>query len=419
MAVATLPPNCLKDAESMLDAIVGFDGILGLSVWEKVLATFVLTHATIVSVTVYLHRYSAHRAIDLHPALAHAFRFWLWLTTGMHTKGWTAIHRMHHANTEKAEDPHSPVVLGLRKVLFEGVEVYRLSHTDEVMERYGHGTPDDWVERHLYSSRGNTSVGIMLGIDLVLFGPIGLTIWAIQMAWIPFFAAGVINGVCHHTGYRNFETPDASTNLVPWGILIGGEELHNNHHTYPSSAKFSVKWWEFDAGWLWIRVFSWLGLARIKRLPPEVLWIEGKREIDLDTIRAIISDRFRVMARYRHMVVEPVARLEQERAEPKAREILGRAKSLLWRTDALDDDAERELRHRLLHSSDTLRTIYEKRIELQKLWELRTANVEELAAGLREWCRKAEESGIHALREFSHYLRSYAGATHHPEAAGA
>ena len=403
----------------MLDAILGFDGVLGLNIWQTAIAALLLSHATIVSVTIYLHRYSAHRAIDLHPGLAHAFRFWLWLTTGMSTKGWTAVHRKHHAHTETAEDPHSPIVLGLRKVLFEGVEVYRLSHTEEVLARYGHGTPDDWIERWVYSSRGNGSIVIMLAIDLVLFGPIGVTVWAVQMIWIPFFAAGVINGVCHHTGYRNFETPDASTNFVPWGILIGGEELHNNHHTYPSSAKFSVKWWEVDVGWAWIRLFSWLGLARIKRLPPEVRRIEGKHEIDLDTIRAVISDRFRVMASYRRMVVEPIAQMELELAEPRSRDILARAKSLLWRTDALDDEAERELRHRLLHCSETLRTIYEKRLELQKLWESRTANVEELASGLRDWCRKAEESGIQALREFSQHLRTYAGAARGPEAAGA
>ena len=402
----------------MLDAILGFDGILGLTLWQKAIAALLLTHLTIVSVTVYLHRYSAHRAIDLHPGLAHVFRFWLWLTTGMHTKGWTAIHRMHHAHTETDEDPHSPVKLGLRKVLFEGVEVYRLSHTKEVMDRYGHGTPDDWVERCVYSDRGNASIFVMLAIDILLFGPIGLTIWAVQMVWIPFFAAGVINGACHHSGYRNFETPDASTNLVPWGILIGGEELHNNHHTYPSSAKFSVKWWEIDVGWAWIKLFSWFGLARIKRLPPAVRRIEGKREIDHGTIRAVISDRFRVMARYRRMVVEPIARMEIERAEPKARELVDRAKSLLWRTDALEDEAERELRHHLLHCSDTLRTIYEKRLELQKLWEIRSANIEELAVGLRDWCRKAEESGIASLHEFSQHLRTYAGAARGPEAAG-
>ena len=401
----------------MLDTILGFDGILGLTVWEKTLAALFFAHITIVCVTVYLHRYSAHRAIDLHPALAHLFRFWLWISTGMNTKGWTAVHRMHHAHTETEEDPHSPVMVGLRKVLWEGTELYRAAHTDDVMSRYGHGTPEDWIERNVYSARNNNSIVIMLVLDLILFGPIGLTIWAVQMAWIPFLAAGVVNGVCHHTGYRNFETPDASTNFVPWGILIGGEELHNNHHTYPSSAKFSVKWWEFDIGWVWIKLFSWLGLARIKRLPPEVLRIEGKHEIDLDTIRAVISDRFRVMARYRRMVVEPIARTERDRVEPTAREMLDRAKSLLWRTDVLDNDTERELRHRLLHCSDTLRTIYEKRIELQKLWEMRTANVEELASGLRDWCRKAEESGIQVLREFSEHLRTYA-ANHRPEAAG-
>lgn len=405
----------------ILDSILAFDGILGLSLWQKALAALLLTHATIVSVTIYLHRHSSHRAIDLHPALAHAFRFWLWLTTGMNTKGWTAIHRKHHANCEMDEDPHSPVQVGLRKVLWQGTELYRASHTAEVMDRYGHGTPDDWLERNVYTPRHNAGILTMLGLNLLLFGPLGLTIWAIQMAWIPFFAAGVINGVCHHTGYRNFETPDASTNFVPWGVVIGGEELHNNHHTYPSSAKFSVKWWEFDIGWAWIRLFSALGLARVKRLPPEVLRMEGKREIDLDTLRAVLQDRFRVMALYRRMVVDPLARMERKRArtEPRVRELLGRARALLSRSDLLVSDAERRQRHELLHYSEVLRIIYEKRLELQKLWENRSATAEELAVALRDWCGKAEESGIHALQEFARHLRTYAGPGAHPAAASA
>jgi stearoyl-CoA desaturase (delta-9 desaturase) len=393
-------------------------GLLDLPWWGYVLATLGMTHITIVSITIYLHRHQAHRALDLHPALAHFFRFWLWLTTGTVTEEWVAVHRKHHSCVESGEDPHSPKVFGIKRLLLEGAELYRTAAADpETIAKYNHGCPDDWLERNVYKPLTDRGYYLMLVIDVVLFGPIGITIWAVQMAWQPVFAAGVINGVCHHTGYRNFETPDASTNFVPWGILIGGEELHNNHHTYPSSAKFSVKWWEIDVGWAWIKVFSWLGLVRIKRLPPEVLRIEGKHEIDLDTIRAVISDRFRVMARYRRMVVEPIARTELERAEPTARDILDRAKSLLWRTDALDNDDERELRSRLLHCSDTLRTIYEKRVELQRLWEMRTANIEELAGGLRDWCRKAEESGIASLREFSEYLRTYAGADRHPEAA--
>ena len=401
----------------MLDVILGFDGILGLSLWQKVVAALVLTHVTIISVTLYLHRYSAHRAIDLHPAVAHFFRFWLWLTTGMNTRGWTAVHRKHHANCESEEDPHSPVQVGLSKVLWQGTELYRAAHTEEVMEKYGKGTPDDWLERNVYTRHSYSGIFSMLAANLLLFGPLGVTIWAVQMAWIPFFAAGVINGVCHHTGYRNFETPDASTNFVPWGIVIGGEELHNNHHTYPSSAKFSVKWWEFDLGWAWIKLLSWLRLARVKRLPPEVRCITGKRDIDRDTIRAVISDRFRVMARYRQMVVEPIARMERARAEPRFHDLLDRAKSLLCRADLLVDETERELRRRLLRHSDALRTIYERRIELQKLWETRSASAEELAGVMRDWCRKAEDSGIHALREFSEYLRTYAGAAQPPEAA--
>ncbi len=403
----------------MLDAILGFNGVLDLAGWQKAVAALVLTHATIVSVTVYLHRHSAHRALDLHPALAHAFRFWLWLTTGMNTRGWTAIHRKHHAHCETPDDPHSPVLVGLRKVLWQGTELYRAAHTEETMGRYGHGTPDDWLERNLYTPRHNVGILAMLGLDVLLFGPIGVTIWAVQMAWIPFFAAGVINGVCHDTGYRNYETPDASTNFVPWGIVIGGEELHNNHHTYPSSAKFSVKWWELDLGWAWIRLFSLLGLARIKRLPPAVRRVEGKRDIDPDTIRAVLMDRFHIMDRYRRMVVEPAARMERRRAEPRLHDLLDRAKSLLCRADLLVDDADRELRSRLLHYSDVLRAVYEKRLELQALWESRSASAEELVAQLRDWCHRAEDSGIHALGEFARHLRTYAGATLHPAPAPA
>jgi hypothetical protein len=246
-----------------------------------------------------------------------------------------------------------------------------------------------------------------MGLDLLLFGPIGLTVWAVQMIWIPIFAAGIINGVGHHTGYRNFESPDASTNVSPWGIIIGGEELHNNHHTYPSSAKMSVKWFEFDIGWMWITIFSWLGLAKAKRLPPVAHHEPEKRDIDLDTIMAVINNRFHVMAQFGATVVAPLAEQERAVGTGGSKELFRRAKLLLCREESLLDDETRKTRSRLLAQSDVLNVIYQSRLELQELWENRTASKDELLSCLREWCQKAEASGIRALEEFSLRLRSY------------
>ena len=241
-----------------------YNGLIDLPWWGYIVYTLIVTHITIAGVTIYLHRHSAHRALELHPVISHFFRFWLWLTTGMVTKQWTAIHRKHHAKCETPEDPHSPQILGLKKVLWQGAELYRAeAKNDETMKRYGAGTPDDWMEHHVYS-HSVIGVSILMIINLVLFGPIGLTIWAVQMAWIPFWAAGVVNGVAHYYGYRNFTCPDASTNLVPWGILIGGEELHNNHHGNGASAKFSQRWFEFDIGWQYIKILKFLRLAKVR-----------------------------------------------------------------------------------------------------------------------------------------------------------
>jgi stearoyl-CoA desaturase (delta-9 desaturase) len=287
------------------------------------------------------------------------------------------------------------------------VEVYRLSHTEEVMDRYGHGTPDDWLERRVYGSRGNGSVVIMLVIDLLLFGPIGLTVWAVQMIWIPFFAAGVVNGVCHHTGYRNFETPDASTNFVPWGILIGGEELHNNHHTYPSSAKFSVKWWEFDIGWAYIRMLEFFRLAKVKKLPPEVVMVPGKLDPDIDTVQAVISNRFQVMADYAKRVLSRVYAEEIARIDSNQRGFLKSARSLLMREESmLSREARLHLERARAHS-DALETVYRYKHQLQAVWQQRHATHEHLVEALREWCRQAEESGVRALEEFARTLPGY------------
>ena len=231
----------------------------------EILFTLIVTHITIVSVTVFLHRTQAHRGLILHPALSHFFRAWLWLTTGMVTKQWVAIHRKHHRFTDEPEDPHSPVHYGILRVLFKGAGLYHQAGKDTAMvQQYGSGTPDDWIERNLYSAHSRLGILIMLVIDLLLFGPWGLLVWSIQMIWIPFWAAGVINGLAHWWGYRNGETKDNSRNISLWGIVVGGEELHNNHHLDPASPKFTQKWWEFDIGWFYIRILSMLKLASVK-----------------------------------------------------------------------------------------------------------------------------------------------------------
>jgi stearoyl-CoA desaturase (delta-9 desaturase) len=383
-------------------------GILDLSPWQVVIATLVLTHITIVSVTVFLHRAQAHRALDLHPAVSHFFRFWLWLTTGMVTREWVAVHRRHHAKCETPDDPHSPKVLGLRKVLAEGAELYKAAAADpETVARYSHGTPDDWIERNLYSRYTWHGLGLMLIVDLLLFGVYGITVWAVQMLWIPVFAAGVINGVGHYFGYRNFESPDAATNILPWGILIGGEELHNNHHAFPSSARLSSKPWELDVGWGYIRLLSWLGLARVRRIAPEPRVIPDKQQVDLDTLRAVIVGRMHVFARYTREVLTPVSRVELCRSERHCRRLFRRTKRLLARDASRLDAAARSRLEQLLAQSQSLATVYQYRERLRELWERTTPSQDALLKSLQDWCQQAEATGIQALERFARNLRGY------------
>jgi stearoyl-CoA desaturase (Delta-9 desaturase) len=385
-----------------------FNGLFSPSAWQVVLIILALTHVTIVSVTVYLHRHSAHRALDLHPALAHFFRFWLWLTTATNTKQWTAIHRKHHAFCETENDPHSPVVKGIGKVLREGAELYQAeARNQETLDRFGAGTPDDWIERHLYSRHPNLGIALMGAINLLCFGAIGITIWAVQMMWIPVFAAGVINGIGHFWGYRNFECRDASRNIVPWGVLIGGEELHNNHHTYPNSAKLSVRRFEFDMGWAWIRLFETLKLARVNKVPPRPMFAEDKTSIDMDTLRALMQNRFQVMARYRQDVILPVFREEKARASEATRAFFRRASALLHREDSLITERGKEKLTQLVSNNETLAAIYEYRLRLQDIWSRTSVSSQEMVEALREWCREAEASGIRALQDFSAQLKSY------------
>ncbi|WP_304639264.1 delta-9 fatty acid desaturase DesA [Pseudomonas sp.] len=385
-----------------------YDGLLDLSVWQLVAVTLVLTHITIVSVTVYLHRYSAHRALELHPALKHFFRFWLWLTTSMNTREWTAIHRKHHAKCETPEDPHSPVHKGLGTVLRKGAELYMAeAKNEETLRIYGKNCPDDWVERNLYGRFPLFGVAAMLLIDLALFGVIGLTVWAVQMMWIPVFAAGVVNGLGHAVGYRNFECKDAATNILPWGVLIGGEELHNNHHTYPNSAKLSVRKWEFDMGWAWIRLFSALGLAKVRRTAPIAHQVEGKQTLDLDTAMAIVNNRFQIMAQYRKLVIKPLVAQELQRVDDSVRHLFRRAKRLLSRETSLLQPQQQARIETMLDHSHALKVIYEKRLALQQIWGRTSANGQEMVQALRDWCAQAEASGIKALQEFAATLRTY------------
>ena len=384
------------------------NGLLAASWWQIVLYTLVTTHITIASVTIYLHRHQAHRSIDLHAIPAHFFRLWLWLGTGQVTKEWVSIHRKHHAKCETHEDPHSPQAYGIKKVFWEGAELYRAeSKNKETMTKFGHGTPSDWIERNVYTRYSWQGVGVMMVINLALFGVAGLAVWAIQMVWIPFTAAGIINGIGHYWGYRNFEAPDASTNISPWGIMIGGEELHNNHHTYPTSAKFSVKPYEFDIGWVYIRAMETIGLATVKKVPPRLQLGAIQPVVDEKTLAALIAHRYEVMAGFaRELRRAGRAEVELLKAKKADLSVLRVANRWLHRDDdkvpvtAKPQLAQARAEHPVLDKMVTMRE------ELRQMWLTTTASREQLAVDLQAWCHRAEESGIAALRDFSLKLRA-------------
>ncbi len=393
-----------------LNAIVEWlsHGLWDLAWWEIVLYALATTHITIASVTIYLHRHQAHRAMDLHAIPAHFFRFWLWIGTGQVTREWVSIHRKHHAKCETADDPHSPVAHGIKKVFWQGAELYRAeSKNQETLSKYSQGCPNDWIERNVYSRFSWQGVGLMLLLDLALFGAAGLAVWAVQMAWIPVTAAGVINGIGHYWGYRNFEAPDASTNIVPWGILIGGEELHNNHHTYPTSAKFSVKPHEFDIGWFYISVLAKMGLARVKKTPPKLQLGDVRPVADVKTLEALIAHRYEVMAGFandlRQACVTELAAIKAKHGDVS---VLVAAKRWLHRdADKVPAAAAPQLvlarqHHPVLDKMVTMRE------ELRQMWLNTSHSREQLAIDLQAWCHRAESSGIAALREFSFMLRA-------------
>jgi stearoyl-CoA desaturase (delta-9 desaturase) len=383
-------------------------GVLALTWWQIVLAALAMTHITMISVTVFLHRHQAHRALDLHPIASHFFRFWLWLTTGQVTKEWAAIHRKHHAKCEQPEDPHSPHVYGIKTVLLTGAELYRAeSRNLETLARYGHGTPNDWIERNLYTRFSWQGVGLMLIINLALFGAAGLAVWALQMAWTPIMAAGIINGAGHYWGYRNFEAPDASTNISPWGILIAGEELHNNHHTYPTSAKLSVKPYEFDIGWMYIRLMQMAGLARVKKTPPKAAYGDIRPVADEKTLEALIANRYEIMATYA-LGVRQAAREEFEAMKTRSADaaVFKSVKRWMHRDQEKVPAALVPVLAKALAASPVLDKMVTMREELRQMWLCTHVSRDQLALDLQGWCHRAEESGIAALREFSLRLRA-------------
>lgn len=385
-------------------------GILAPTPWQLIGIGLLLTHITIASVTIFLHRHQSHHTLELHPLASHLFRFWLWLTTGMLTKEWVAVHRKHHAKCETPEDPHSPVTYGLRTVLRKGAELYvKETEKPETLERYGAGTPADWLERNLYSRYHHLGLGILLALDLALFGVLGLTLWAVQMLWIPLWAAGVINGLGHYSGYRNFETPDASRNIVPLGIFIGGEELHNNHHAYPFSAKLSAKWWEFDIGWLYIRILALCGLARIKTVAPIPVIDRTKNDADRDTVVALVKNRFHVMSLYSRRVMLPVLRYESKGADAEIRRLFKAVRPVMVREFLPPGElvASRVLKN-ALDNSQMLATAYQFKEQLRTLWANAALSQEMRLEALRDWCKRAEETRIHYLQSFAETLRGYA-----------
>ncbi len=385
------------------------NGSLDLSVWGKVLATLILTQITIMSVTLYLHRHSAHNALELHPVLAHFFRFWIWLTSAQNTKEWTAIHRKHHAKCETDEDPHSPVVKGLKTVLLTGAELYQEeANNPETLKRYGQRTPTDWIEMNVYTPHKMKGICLMAVLDFYLFGLAGITIWAIQMIWIPVFAAGVINGIGHSMGYRNFECKDAAKNIIPWAFFIGGEELHNNHHTYPNSAKLSVKSWEFDIGWFWIQLFSKFGLAKARHIAPTPKKDNAKNELDDDSLMAIIHNRFFILSQYHKTVMLPVIKEQKAKMHAQEKALFKKARKLLIRDENLVKQTEQQRIEAMLEGNPRIKLIYEKSLELQAIWKNHPGSrFQEKLHSLAEWCHQAEMSGIANLEAFAMNLKQY------------
>ncbi|HEY9132344.1 MAG TPA: fatty acid desaturase [Dyella sp.] len=396
----------------MLDAVLTFlsQGLLNAGWGTMLIYTLVLTQLTIFTVTLYLHRCQTHRGVDLHPLISHFFRFWGWLTTGMVTKEWVAVHRKHHAKVETEEDPHSPQIFGIKKVFFDGVSLYReASMIKEDLEKYGRGTPNDWIERKLYAGHPYWGPVVMAVIDLALFGVVGMAIWAVQMIWIPFWAAGFVNGIGHYWGYRNFESADTARNLIPWGFWIGGEELHNNHHAFPSSAKFALRKWEFDIGWAAICVLRAVGLAKVLRVAPALDVRPNVHLPDAETLKAVLTHRFQAMTDFYREVIVPTLRDEAQHAGESLKAVPRRMRLALADGGRWLDSEGRERMQAVLAKRPNLSTVCDFRARLSALMEQRGAD--QALKGLQQWIHEAEQSGIHALQAFAQRLKGYGVAS--------
>ena len=381
--------------------------LIQLPWWGYVLVTLFLTHITIVSVTIFLHRHQAHSALSLHPALSHFFRFWLWLTTGIVTKEWVAVHRKHHATVESDEDPHSPQRVGINKVLWGGLFLYRrAARLPGILDQYGKGTPDDWLENRIYAKHPNFGLFILLVINILVFGIVaGLAIWVVQMIWIPFWAAGVINGVGHFLGYRNYDLPDASRNIIPWGIIIGGEELHNNHHAYASSAQFSSRKWEIDLGWFYVRLLAKLKLLKIQRRIPVITYDNAKTQCDFDTVKVFVNNRFQVLSSYARDVMKGVYREELRTSSKEYRKLIKQAKRLLVLDGSGLTEVNRQRLSKFLETNTKIATVYAMKESLHNIASRSSTSYEQMCESLEDWCQRAEASGIEALTQFSIRLK--------------
>jgi stearoyl-CoA desaturase (Delta-9 desaturase) len=384
-------------------------GLVRMPWWGYALVVYGGIQIMFLGITLFLHREQSHGALELHPILRHFFRFYLWFCSGTVTKEWVAVHRRHHAYSDQVGDPHSPVVFGLKKVVLEGYELYvEGARNKEILTNYGKGTPDDWIERNLYSRFPKLGIVLFCVTHVALFGIFSIIMVAIQLVAQPFFAAGIINGVGHHFGYRSYEMASTATNIIPWGLFIAGEELHNNHHAFPWSARFSLQKWEFDMGWLFITVFRAVGLCKVKRVAPRPHFAK-KAEVDTDTIQALFTNRMHVLRDYGRRVVKPVAREVARRERDSAEAVTPSwvSKLLIRHPATLSEASHRSLKD-LMTRHKELQAIQEFRERLMQLWN--DANHARAVQQLKEWCAQAEASGIRALREFANSLPAYVRA---------
>lgn len=372
--------------------------------WWSVIFLLVTTHITILTVTVYLHRAVSHRALTLNKWIEHFFRFWGWFTTGQSTRQWAAVHRKHHAFCEKDGDPHSPKIFGLKKVFFQGVSLYRTeAKNPETIEKYGKFTPNDWLENKLYENYSWLGLVVLLLIDVAFFGVHGTWVWLAQILWIPFWAAGVVNGVGHVKGYRNFNTDDQSRNICPIGFIIGGEELHNNHHAYPTSAKLSMRWYEFDMGWGWIKAFEFFKLAKINKQYSFPVFDKKKEEIDGINLQAFLSNKSYVLKMFFTQTKASVQRyIEEVKKQDQGLNEYSIKKLKQYFYESYDSlkEEEKKIVFKLLQN-EKLKAVFNIKESMIKIWNEKNLNYNQLLEKLTVWQKEAYNHGMHDIKEFS------------------